>query len=102
MPSWADSPTELAAVVAIVGAVFAALTWIIQSQVRQTGQLERNGGSSLRDAIDRIERTQKEVREDVRDIRELVHRHHDQAMHQISQTHSRIDEHVRDHLKGDA
>lgn len=102
MPNWAETATGLAAATTVIGAIFAALVWLIRSQQRSGAQLERNGGRSLRDAIDRIERTQNEVREDVRDIRDTVHRHHDQAMGAIGKTHVRIDEHIRDHLKGDA
>jgi hypothetical protein len=40
-----------------------------------SSQLHRNGGSSLRDAIDRIEEKQAEIQVDVRDVRAKVDDH---------------------------
>jgi flagellar capping protein FliD len=38
-------------------------------------QLQRNGGSSLRDAVDRIEEKQTEIQRDVRDVRQRLDDH---------------------------
>ena len=38
-------------------------------------ELHPNGGSSLRDAVNRIEKAQEEVKKDARDIREKVDDH---------------------------
>jgi hypothetical protein len=38
-------------------------------------ELHPNGGSSMRDAINRIEKTQEEIKKDAKDIREKVDDH---------------------------
>ena len=38
-------------------------------------ELHPNGGSSMRDAINRIEKTQEEIKEDSKDIREKIDHH---------------------------
>lgn len=38
-------------------------------------ELHPNGGSSLRDAVNRIEKAQEEIKEDAKDIREKVDDH---------------------------
>ena len=40
-----------------------------------SSQLQRNGGSSLRDAVDRIEEKQTEIQRDVRDVRQRLDDH---------------------------
>ena len=40
-----------------------------------SSQLRRNGGSSLRDAVDRIEEKQAEIQRDVRDVRSKIDSH---------------------------
>ena len=40
-----------------------------------SSQLHRNGGSSLRDAVDRIETKQAEIQADVRDVRAKIDDH---------------------------
>ena len=47
------------------------------------GQLRRNGGTSLRDAVDRIEEKQTEIQTDVRELR------------------TRVDDHIQWHLDKD-
>lgn len=77
---------------AIVGALVVissgllALHRIIFGPVRKDiegirGQLHRNGGSSLRDAVDRIEERQQEIQTDVR------------------RTAERLDDHIQWHLE---
>jgi hypothetical protein len=56
MTEWLDTPGELLAVVSIVGACMAALVWLIRSQIGMSREFRPNGGSSTRDALDRIER----------------------------------------------
>ena len=56
MPDWLDTPGEVMTIIAIVGSALAALTWLIRSQVRMLAEFKPNGGSTTRDALDRIER----------------------------------------------
>ncbi len=69
----------VAAVTVIAGGL-AALYRLLTSSLSKrldsiTSQLTRNGGSSLRDAVDRIEERQAIVHTDLRDLRERVDDH---------------------------
>jgi uncharacterized membrane protein len=56
MPDWIDTPPEVLTLVTIIGTVMGVLFFIIDSRVRKTlAELKPNHGSSLRDAVDRIE-----------------------------------------------
>lgn len=56
MPDWIDTPPELMTILSILGVVVAVLVFIIDSRVnRMYREMKPNGGSSLRDAVDRIE-----------------------------------------------
>lgn len=56
MPEWIDSPGEAVTIITLLASVCAALFFIIDSRVRRTYmELKPNHGSSLRDAVDRIE-----------------------------------------------
>lgn len=51
-----DTPSEWAAIVSIAALLFAALFFIIDARIRRIlAELKPNHGSSVRDAIDRIE-----------------------------------------------
>ena len=67
------------AVTAIAGglaALYRLLTGSLSKRLDDIGsQLRRNGGSSLRDAIDRIEEKQAEIQIDVRDVRAKIDDH---------------------------
>lgn len=68
-----------AAVLAIVAVVVLLKKWLLGDlradldDVR--GQLRRNGGSSLRDAVDRIEERQTDIASDVRRVTERLDDH---------------------------
>jgi uncharacterized membrane protein len=72
------------AVTAIAGGLMALYRLLTSSLNKRLddigGQLRRNGGTSLRDAVDRIEEKQTEIQTDVRDLR------------------IRIDDHIQWHL----
>lgn len=67
------------AVTAIAGGLVALhrlLTGSLNKRLDDIGsQLKRNGGSSLRDAVDRIEEKQAEIQRDVRDVRQRLDDH---------------------------
>ena len=67
------------AVTAIAGglaALYRLLTGSLSKRLDSiSSQLHRNGGSSLRDAIDRIEEKQAEIQADVRDVRAKIDDH---------------------------
>jgi uncharacterized membrane protein len=75
------------AVTAIAGGLMALYRLLTSSLNKRLddigGQLRRNGGTSLRDAVDRIEEKQTEIQTDVRDLR------------------TRVDDHIQWHLSKD-
>ena len=75
------------AVTAIAGglmALYRLLTLSLNKRLDDIGgQLRRNGGTSLRDAVDRIEEKQTEIQTDVRELR------------------TRVDDHIQWHLDKD-
>ena len=57
MPEWIDTPQELLTILTIAATVLTGISWVIRSQVKSMmNELTPNHGSSLRDAVDRIER----------------------------------------------
>lgn len=68
-----------AALIAISGAgaiAYKAFFKKLYDKINRIDQeLHPNGGSSMRDAINRIEKSQEEVKEDAKDIREKVDNH---------------------------
>ena len=102
MPDFIDTPPEVLTILTIVGLLFAALSWLIKAQIVQNRELQPNHGSSLRDAVDRIERGQAEMREDLREVRGQVNEQHDRLFNSVGKVHARIDEHIKDHLQGKA
>ncbi len=79
--------TIVVAVTAIAGglvALYRLLTGALNKRLDDiSSQLRRNGGSSLRDAVDRIEERTQVLHTDVRDLRE------------------RLDDHITWHLEKD-
>ena len=71
--------TIVVAVTAIAGglvALYRLLTGAINKRLDDiSSQLRRNGGSSLRDAVDRIEERTQVLHTDVRDLRERLDDH---------------------------
>lgn len=68
-----------AAVLAIVAVVVLLKKWLL-GDIRADlddvrGQLKRNGGTSLRDAVDRIEQRQTDIATDVRRVTERLDDH---------------------------
>jgi hypothetical protein len=56
MPDWIDSPTELATIIGIGVTTIGVLFWIVRTKVVEVLHETRpNSGTSMRDAVDRIE-----------------------------------------------
>ena len=68
-----------AAFVAVVGAIVLLKRLLLGDVISDIhdmkGQLHSNGGSSLRDAIDRIEEKQKSIQADLKEVRNKVDDH---------------------------
>lgn len=56
-------PGDLAALVAVAVAILGALSWLIKAQITMSKEFQRNGGSSTKDALFRIERDLVQIRE---------------------------------------
>ena len=57
MVDWVNSPAEILTVLSIAAIVIAALMWLIRAVTSIQHETRPNSGASMRDAIDRIERT---------------------------------------------
>lgn len=58
-----DSPGDFAAIVAVVTAVLAGLLYLIKAQTAISREFKRNGGSSTKDLLWRVERDVVAMRE---------------------------------------
>lgn len=96
MPDWFDTPGEILAVLSIGGVIVAFLSWLIQVQVSNNQQLtSRNGGSTIRSQLDRIE-------VDLRELRRYGTERDNRVMDSVAKVHARLDEHLQTHhLKGE-
>lgn len=67
---------SVTAIAAGLAALYRLLTASLSKRLDDvSSQLHRNGGSSLRDAVDRIEEKQAQIHTDVRDLRERLDDH---------------------------
>jgi len=55
MPEWFDTPGEALTILTMVSMVLAALGWLIKANIHMSREFKPNGGSSLRDQLNRIE-----------------------------------------------
>lgn len=102
MPEWIDSPAEVLTLLSILGVVLAGLVWMIRAQIAQMKELKPNHGSSMRDAVDRIEIALQEIRVDVRDLRKADKEQAERLFNSVGKVHGRMDEHIHDHMTGRA
>jgi hypothetical protein len=65
-----DQPADLVPIILIGSAILAGLIWLIRAQIFMQREFKPNGGSSMRDAMNRIEK-------DVRDVRYRMDQHID-------------------------
>ena len=100
MPEWVDSPPEVLTLLSILVLVMSGLTWLIRAQVHQMRELKPNHGSSMRDAIDRIERGQENIQKDIRDLRNQHNEMNERIFNSVGKVHGRLDEHIHDHMTG--
>lgn len=62
-----DALSIAVAAIAIVSALLAGIIWLIRAQVAMQREFKPNGGSSTRDALNRIETDVREIRGKVDD-----------------------------------
>jgi len=65
-----DQPADLVPIILIGSAILGGLLWLIKAQLSMQKEFRPNGGSSMRDAMNRIEK-------DVRDVRYRMDKHID-------------------------
>lgn len=58
-----DEPADLIPLIGIITAVLALLIWIVKAQIHMSKQFEKNGGSSIKDQLIRIENDNRYIRE---------------------------------------
>jgi hypothetical protein len=65
-----DQPGDLVPIILIGTSVLGGIVWLIRAQLAMQREFKPNGGSSMRDAMNRIEK-------DVRDVRYRMDKHID-------------------------
>ena len=58
-----SSPADLVPLIAIASAIIGLLIWIVKAQISMSKEFRPNGGSTMRDAIARIERDNHYLRD---------------------------------------
>jgi hypothetical protein len=58
-----DEPGDVAALVTVAVAILGALLWLVKAQISLSKEFQRNGGSSTKDALYRIERDVIQIRD---------------------------------------
>ena len=86
------------AFVGLAVALLAGLSWIIRAQIAMGKQFTPNGGQSLRDAVNRLEKDAQEMRVEMRELRHHAAESDERIINSVGKVHARLDEHVRDHL----
>jgi len=84
--------------VAVSATLLAGLSWIIKAQISMSKQFTPNGGASLRDAVNRLERDAQEMRAEMKELRHHAAESDERIITSVGKVHARLDEHVRDHL----
>jgi hypothetical protein len=90
--------TDPLAFVGLAVALLAGLSWIIRAQIAMAKQFTPNGGSSLRDAVNRLEKDAQEARAEMKELRHRAEESNERIIASVGKVHARLDEHVRDHL----
>ena len=90
--------TDPLAFVGLAVALLAGLSWIIRAQIAMAKQFTPNGGSSLRDAVNRLEKDAQEARAEMKELRHHAQESDERIINSVAKVHARLDEHVRDHL----
>jgi hypothetical protein len=62
-----DNPADLIPIIGIITALLAGIGWIVKSQLSMQRAFQPNGGTSVKDQLNRIEADVREVRNKVDD-----------------------------------
>ena len=91
--------TDPLAFVGLAVALLAGLSWIIRAQISMSKQFTPNGGTSLRDAINRLERDAQDAKAEMKELRHHAQESDERIINSVGKVHARLDDHVRDHLQ---
>ena len=91
--------TDPLAFVGLAVALLAGLSWIIRAQIAMGKQFTPNGGQSLRDAVNRLEKDAQDMRAEMKELRRHAAESDERIINSVGKVHARLDEHVRDHLQ---
>lgn len=92
-----SSPEQLLTLLTIGGVMVGALLWLIRSQISATTQLKPNGGSSLYDAVTRVENRLADADARLADVERYLRDHVTQQNGQITALHERLHDHMKGH-----
>jgi hypothetical protein len=114
---WYDTPTDIVAILAIITVLLGVVGWWMRVEIRRNAveikangdQLQPDHGTTLRDAIDRIELTLGIVHDDMKtnasyarqDVQRLDEKNstqHDQLNAALLRVNDRMNTHLTDHL----
>ena len=90
--------TDPLAFVGLAVALLAGLSWIIKAQISMSKQFTPNGWTSLRDAVNRLEKDAQEMRVEMKELRHHAAESDERIINSVAKVHARLDDHVRDHL----
>lgn len=91
---------QVLALLTVAAMVLGGLVWIIRAQVAQTAQLKPNGGTSLVDAVARVEKQLAATDSRLADVERYLREHSAQLTDQIGAVHTRVNDHIEHHMKG--
>jgi len=91
---------QVLALLTVGAMVLGGLVWIIRAQVAQTAQLKPNGGTSLADAVNRVEAQLRATDARLADVERYLRDHSSQLSDQLGAVHTRLNDHIEHHLKG--
>jgi uncharacterized membrane protein len=117
MSDWYDTPTDVVAILAIFSVLLGAVGWWIRAEIRKNNaeikangeQLQPNHGTTMRDAVDRIEAALSVVHDDIKsnaayarqDVTRLDEKNstqHGELSAQLLRVNDRVNDHLTDHL----
>lgn len=100
MPDWFDTPNEILVVLTIASVILGGLMWLMKAVNSMQKEFRPNHGSSLKDALDRIERHQEHLVDEVDGIQKKLYEQHERMFDHLGKVHRRMDDHLReDHLR---
>lgn len=87
----------------LVALVLGGLLWLINTRIKAIShETSPNSGSSIKDVVGQIHSEVRSVRAEQAEWRTEQNRHNDRLYDSVGRVHARLDEHISDHLRGNA